>query len=97
MEVIEGFLQSEINTQELYNDIINFITSYHVRVGEFEGNEYIIKKVDQANFIIFPEYDGEDGAREVHAAEAVYREKFIKSINEYALNKGLELHYFIVI
>jgi hypothetical protein len=93
MDIIKGFLQSEINTQELYNDIINFITSYHVRVGEYEGNEYIIKKVDQANFIIFSEYDSEDGAREIQAAEAVYREKFIKSINEYALNKGLELHY----
>lgn len=89
MNVMEGFLQSEINTQELYEEIMNFITSYHVRNGEFEGNEYIIKKMDQTNFIIFPEYEDEGGEREIHAAEAVYRENLIKRINEYASKKNI--------
>lgn len=93
MNVMEGFLRSEINTQELYDDIMNFITSYHVRNGEFEGNEYIIKKMDQTNFIIFPEYEDEDGEREIHAAEAAYRENLIKRINDYALTKDLKLHH----
>ena len=44
MDIIKKFLESEINTQGLYEDIINFITSYHIRNGEFEGNRYIIKK-----------------------------------------------------
>ena len=92
MHVMEGFLQSEINTQELYEEIMNFITSYHVRNGEFEGNEYIIKKMDQTNFIIFPEYEDEDGEREIHAAEAVYRENLIKRINEYASKKNIIIH-----
>nr|WP_024837646.1 hypothetical protein [Clostridium sp. 12(A)] len=92
MNVMEGFLQSEINTQELYEEIMNFITSYHVRIGEFEGNEYIIKKMDQTNFIIFPEYEDEDGEREIHAAEAVYRENLIKRINEYASKKNIIIH-----
>lgn len=92
MNVMEGFLQSEINTQELYEEIMNFITSYHVRNGEFEGNEYIIKKMDQTNFIIFPEYEDEDGEREIHAAEAVYRENLIKRINEYASKKTIIIH-----
>lgn len=92
MNVMEGFLQSEINTQELYGEIMNFITSYHVRNGEFEGNEYIIKKMDQTNFIIFPEYEDEDGEREIHAAEAVYRENLIKRINEYASKKNIIIH-----
>lgn len=43
MNVLEGFLEAEINTQELYEDIMSFITSFHIRCGEFEGNEYIIK------------------------------------------------------
>lgn len=30
MDVLEGFLQAEINTQELYEDIMSFITSYHI-------------------------------------------------------------------
>lgn len=90
MKVFESFLQSEINTQELYNDIMDFITSNHVRNGEFEGNEYVIKKMDQINFIIFPEYDVE-GGREIHAAEAVYRDNLIAKINEYALTKNINI------
>ena len=92
MNVMEGFLQSEIKTQEMYEEIMNFITSYHVRNGEFEGNEFIIKKMDQTNFIIFPEYEDEDGEREIHAAEAVYRENLIKRINEYATKKNIIIH-----
>lgn len=63
MNVIEDFLRSEINTQELYNDIIYFITSFHIRNGEFEGNEYIIKKMDKINFIIFSEYEDKNRER----------------------------------
>ncbi|WP_313340457.1 hypothetical protein [Lacrimispora sp.] len=92
MNVMEGFLQSEINTQELYEDIIDFITSYHVRNGEFEGNEYVINKIDQTNYIIFPEYKDENGEREVHAAEVAYRENLIKRINEYASKKNIIIH-----
>lgn len=91
MNVIEGFLQAEINTQELYEDIVNFITSFHVRKGEFEGNEYVIKKMDQTNFIIFPEYEDENGEREIHAAEAVYSQVLLKRINEYAMTKQIKI------
>jgi hypothetical protein len=45
--VIERFLDDEILHQELYEEIINFITSFHIRNGEFEGNYFIIKKMDQ--------------------------------------------------
>ncbi len=91
MNVMEEFLQAEINTQELYEDIINFITSFHIRNGEFEGNEYVIKKMDQTNFIIFPEYESEDGVREIHAAEAVYGQILIKRIQEYAKVKNITI------
>ena len=91
MNVMEEFLQAEINTQELYDDIISFITSFHVRNGEFEGNEYIVKKMDQTNFIIFSEYESEDGVREIHVAEAVYGQILIKKIQEYAKIKNLTI------
>lgn len=77
MNVIEDFLRSEINTQELYNDIIYFITSFHIRNGEFEGNEYIIKKMDKINFIIFSEYEDKNREREIHLAEAIYKEHLL--------------------
>lgn len=91
MNVLERFLQSEINTQELYNEIITFITSFHIRNGEFEGNEYIIKKMDQTNFILFPEYEDENGEREIHAALAVNRNNLIKEINDYAITKKIRV------
>jgi len=91
MNIMERFLQSEINTQELYDDIMSFILSYHIRNGEFEGNEYIIKKMDQTNFIIFPEYEDEDGEREIHGAAAMYRNNLIKEINTCASTKGLKI------
>lgn len=91
MNVIDSFLQAEINTQNLYDDIIYFITSLHIRNGEFEGNEYIIKKMDQINFIIFPEYENDKGGREIHSAEAIYGVTLIKKINEYAITKGIKI------
>ena len=89
MNVLESFLQSEINTQELYDDIVLFITSFHIRNGEFEGNEFVIKKMDQTNYILFPEYEGKDGEREIHAAIAIYRNNLMKEINDYAITKGI--------
>ncbi len=44
MDVIKKFLVVEISDQEMYEEIYDFINSPHVRSGEFEGNELIIKK-----------------------------------------------------
>ena len=40
MDVLNKFLQAEINSKEYYENIINFINLYEIRKGEFEGNEY---------------------------------------------------------
>ncbi len=89
MEVIASFLRAEINTQELYDDIVNYVVSYHIRNGEFEGNEYIIKKMDQFNFILYSEYPCSEEGREIHAACAIYRKDLLREINSYARKKGL--------
>lgn len=91
MDVMASFLQAEINTQDLYDDIINYIVSYHVRNGEFEGNEYIIKKMDQMNFILYSEYECGESEREIHAALAVYRHELLRAINSYARKKGISI------
>lgn len=82
-------MQAEINTQDLYNDIINFITSYHIRNGEFEGNEYVIKKMDQLNFILYSEYENREIKREIHGAMSVYKHDLLRTINNYAETKGI--------
>jgi hypothetical protein len=91
MNVLSEFLQAEINTQELYEEIMHFITSFHIRNGEFEGNEFVIKKMDQTNLIIFSEYELAPAKREIHAAVAVYRSPLIKMINEYAVTQGIRI------
>jgi len=96
MDVINGFLRSEINSQELYEAIVEFICSYHIRNGEFEGNEYIVKKMDQMNFFIYPEYEYPDGHREIHAAVALYRDQLLRHIHTRASEWGFEIieqHY----
>lgn len=91
MDVMKLFLQAEIGTQELYEAMLAFILSPHIRSGEFEGNEYIIKKYDQINFFIFPEYEYPDGHREIHGAISIYRGKLLEQINKAAQEKGLRL------
>ena len=62
MDILKKFLQAEIFSKEMYDAIYEFINSYEIRRGEFEGNEYIINKIDRDNFIVYPEYnDGKDG------------------------------------
>ena len=89
--VIEKFLESEIRHQELYEEIINFITSLHIRSGEFEGNYFIIKKMDQANFFIFPEHISPDNQREIPFSASIYRNELIAKINEYATNQDIKI------
>ena len=91
MNVMESFLESEINTQELYEDITRFIMSFHIRNGEFEGNRFIIKKMDQLNFFIFPEDEDRDGCREISYSMSVYRHVLLNEINQYAITKGIQI------
>ena len=89
MDIIEKFLQAEINSKEYYESITNFINSYEIRKGEFEGNEYIIMKMDRDNFIVFPEYDdGEEGVQ-IPFSQSIYRDKLNEKIEKYAEIKGL--------
>ena len=86
---MEKFLQAEIYPDGMYEEIINFITSFHVRNGEFEGNEYIIKKMDHINFLVFSEYVLQDGRREIHSATSIYKCNLLQEINYYASTKGI--------
>lgn len=89
MDVMTKFLQAEINSKELYEELYAFIISYGIRNGEFEGNEYIVKKMDRDNFIIFAEYTDDEGARQIPFSMSLYKDKLIAEINSYAQDKGL--------
>lgn len=89
MDIIGKFLQAEINSKEYYEGITNFINSYEIRKGEFEGNEYIIMKIDRDNFIIFPEYDDGEGGVQIPFSQSIYKDKLNEEIEKYAKIKGL--------
>ncbi|KGP78175.1 hypothetical protein P364_0129885 [Paenibacillus sp. MAEPY2] len=84
-EVIKLFLEDEISSQELYEAIFDFIDSVHIRNGEFEGNYFIIKKMDLTNFIIYPEnINPDENHREIPYSTSIYKENLLKEINERA-------------
>ena len=89
MDTIKKFLQAEINSKEYYESITNFIKSYEIRKGEFEGNEYIIMKVDRDNFIIFPEYDDGEGGIQIPFSVSIYKDRLLDAINSYAQEKEI--------
>ena len=89
MDVLSKFLQAEINSKEYYESIMNFINLYEIRKREFEGNEYVIMKMDRDNFIIFPEYDdGEEGIQ-IPFSLSIYKNRLLDAINSYAQEKGI--------
>jgi hypothetical protein len=90
VERIQSFLENEVSDQEYYDGIIDFLWSSNIRCGEYEGNQYVIQKVDQYNFILFEEYVI-DGKREVHNAFSLHKSKLMKYINEYANMQGFSL------
>ena len=89
MDLLNKFLQAEINSKEYYESIINFINLYEIRKGEFEGNEYIIMKIDRDNFIIFPEYDDGKEGIQIPFSFSIYKNNLVNEINKYAQEKGI--------
>ena len=55
MDMIKDFLYSEMSIEELYKEVIFFINSDEIQKGEFEGNQYILRKKDKENFILYAE------------------------------------------
>lgn len=92
MNFTETFLYAEVSYQELYDDIMDFILSPNVLSGEFEGNEFIIMKMDQENYIVYPEYIHQN-SRIIPGAMAFYRKQFISLINDYAVTCGVKLKH----
>ncbi|MDE6251053.1 MAG: hypothetical protein K2M78_00200 [Lachnospiraceae bacterium] len=89
MNILNKFLQAEINSKEFCDCIMNFINSYEIRRGEFEGNEFIILKIDRDNFILYPEYDDGKEGLQIPFSISIYRNVLIDEINRYVKTKGI--------
>lgn len=88
MNILENFLRFEIY-EGMYKEIIHFIKSCEIRNGEFECNEFIIKKMDRENFIIYSEYDDGKGGIMIPDSMSVYKNNLLDEINNYAKSKGI--------
>ena len=81
MDMIKDFLYSEMSIEELYKEVIFFINSDEIQKGEFEGNQYILKKIDKENFIL---YDKEGVVKDMSGtAQFIHKDKLIEIIEKY--------------
>ncbi|MBC2285324.1 hypothetical protein [Listeria booriae] len=91
MDIIEHFLKVELQNQESYTEMLQFVASLYIRSGEFEGEEYVIRKLDHINFILVRERNGLDGEREISQPVVMSRQALISKINKHVLNQGIPL------
>jgi hypothetical protein len=86
-ETLQSFLKCEVSDQDFYDGIIDFIHNGNIRCGEYECNQFVIKKMDPLNFIVFEEYVIEE-VREIHHSISISKAQFSRTINEYAEKQG---------
>ncbi len=96
-DILRGFIDTEIrgaNTpehQEMYNEIRCFLTSYNIREGKYEGNEYLINKLSRDTVIIYQEYDTPEGWIYSQDARVCDIKKLIEEIDKAAKKEGLNV------
>lgn len=89
MEILKEFLKDEIQSKEVEVDIVKFIESFNIRNGEYEGNRYVLKKIDNLNFLIFPEDIYPDGHKEICGCISIYKTQLLKEIKNWVKTKGI--------
>ena len=89
--MLQDFLDVEADYKEMADLILQFINSQEIRKGEFEGNQYVIEKLDYENFIIYDEVIDQMGNRSILKAQACYRKDLQKAILEKAKASGFEV------
>lgn len=92
-DILQDFLKVEITDQDYYDGLIRFIYSGNIRCGEYECNEFVVKKMDFLNYIVFAEYVI-DEKREIHQSFSISKSKLLKAINNYAKKQGFIIRSF---
>ncbi|MBC1793623.1 hypothetical protein HCA55_05455 [Listeria booriae] len=91
MDIMAHFLQTELQNQVAYTEMLQFVASLYIRSGEYEGEEYVIRKLDHLNFIIAREYVGLDGEREISRPVVIDRQALVAKINKHVRARGIAL------
>lgn len=94
VEFLWRFMEDELDNQEIYNDIVHFVICEGIRKGEYETNMYIVRKVDQDNFIIYDEYTLQNYGPELSVQCSVDRVTFFKELIKFVRTKPSKLKEF---
>lgn len=54
-KILKRFFETELY-DEMYQEIVHFLSSPHIREGVFEGNEVLIRKLNRDTAIVYLEY-----------------------------------------
>ena len=73
--MVDTFLEMEVESKEMADEILHFINSFEIRKGEFECNCYVIEKLDLNTFLIYCDLTDQDGLRTVSDTFSIYRKK----------------------
>lgn len=83
MDILSEFLEVEINSKEISEKILKFITSYEIRQGEYKGKKYIIYKVDREHFILYPEFNDDKLGIRIPYSLFIYLNDLVNIINDH--------------
>lgn len=72
---------------EAAKGIIRFVLDGNIRTGEYEGNEYIIKKLNYFDFLIFKEYIAPDALCPDLSEIAVFKRDELLDVMQPALDR----------
>lgn len=89
MDILTDFLNTELSSKEVYEAIILFVTCVNIRNGEYEGNEYVILKVDQQNYIIYYESVDRSDGRSIHRCTSIVEKDLLHLLMEEAHRRDL--------
>ena len=90
--MVDTFLEMEVESKEMADEILHFINSFEIRKGEFECNCYVIEKLDLNTFLIYCDLTDQDGLRTVSDTLSIYRNDLQKAILSKSNKLGFEIN-----
>lgn len=88
---LEIMLRSELQYQECYGSILDFVMSMSIRSGEYEGTSTVIRKMDRENFILYSETVNREAGRVILGCVAVRKAELVGWIDKIGGENGFEV------
>jgi len=80
-QVLVKFLQDEFSYEAAQQGILYFMFDENIRRGEYEGNMYILKKLDSYTYVIYAELTFvKEGRTEIASCHAYTRAELLSAM-----------------